>query len=199
MLPHVLLVCCSLVLVLGNAHQSAAKELSDAELYAVIEKQVRSSPKALYVFPPGRNEHLTFVYVSTFHLFIFDSLADQAFNVRQGVPAAAQRKMSAYRAEFAYVVKKTVQDAIDNHPDAMTAKMIEILQNEVRSIQPKTISETPEPTLENVHISYKNLEGKHSFPSHLYATGRVKIGRNTHNLKTPLQYYSLPNMRVITK
>lgn len=179
-----------------------ANELTDEEIFAAVEKQTNlfSRVRKLYVFPPGRNTRIHFVRGDNHTLYVIDTANDLVFDVRPGAPVTekAKRKLNAYRAEFAFVVKKTVQDAIANHSEAMNAKVVEIFAPKVARIQPKTISDPPPPTFEKYHVSFKGLHGK-SFPPYLDLTAEVKIGADSYTLKSYLQYYSLPNMRVITK
>lgn len=179
-----------------------SEELSDDDLFAAVNKQASSSSRArkLYVFPPGRNKRITFVRTDTHKLYIIDTAEDLVFYLPSvgGVPEKGKRKLDAYRAEFAHVVKNTVQDAVRNHDDKMRAKVVEIFTPKVANIHPKTISDPPPPTLDSYHISYTTLKGKHNFPSDLPLTAKVVVGDNTYSLKTTLQYFSLPNMRVIT-
>lgn len=193
----------TLAVLMAVPQVANAAELSDDEIVAVIKKQTNNFSRVnkLYVFPPGRNKRLTFVRADNGYLYLIDTAEDLVFKLQYGlpVPAQAKRKMNAYRAEFAYVVKKTMQDAVRDHDDKMRAKVVEILAQRVANIQPKTISDPPSPTLDSYHISYSPLKGKHNFPSNLPLTAKVNVGDNTYSLKTTLQYYSLPNMRVITK
>ncbi|PQO26115.1 hypothetical protein C5Y96_21945 [Blastopirellula marina] len=191
-----------LVVLMAIPQVANSEELSDADLFAAVNKQTNtfSRVRKLYVFPPGRNKRITFVRTDTHKLYIIDTAEDLVFYVSAGIgiPEKAKRKMDAYRAEFAHVVKSTVQDAVRNHDDKMRAKVVEIFTPKVANIQPKTISDPPPPTLDSYHISYAALKGKHNFPSDLPLTAKVIVGDNTYSLKTTLQYYSLPNMRVIT-
>ncbi|WDI42266.1 hypothetical protein [Bremerella sp. P1] len=177
-----------------------AEEFSDDAIFAAVEKQSSSSSRIrkLYVFPPGRNKRITFIRTDDHKLFVIDWAEDLVFYMPYA-PEKAKRKMSAYRAEFSHVVKKTVQDAIRNHDEKMQAKVVEIFASKVAKIRPKTISDPPPAVLDSYHISYASLKGKHNFPSTLPLTAKVNVGDNTYSLKTTLQYYSLPNMRVITK
>ncbi len=180
-----------------------SQELSDDEILAAIEKQTNlfSRVQRLYVFPPGRNKRITFVRADNGYLYLIDSAEDLVFYLRFGlpVPEKAKRKMNAYRAEFSYVVKKTVRDAMKNHDEAFDKKVIEIFAPKVVNLRPKTISDPPPPMLDSYHVSYSGLKGKHNFPGDLPLTAKIKVGDDTHILKTTLQYYSLPNMRVIKK
>ena len=192
-----------IAMLLVTPHVTQASELTDDEIFAAIGKQTNnfSRVRKLYVFPPGRNKRIMFVRADNGYLYLIDSAEDLVVNLQYGLPkpAKAERKMNAYRAEFAYVVKKTMQDAVREHDDKMRAKVVEIFRPKVANIQPKTISDPPPPTLESYYISYSSLKGKHNFPSSLPLTAKVKVGDNTYSLTTTLQYYSLPNMRVITR
>lgn len=180
-----------------------SQELSNDEILAIVTKQTSHyfPVRELYLFPPGRNKRIHFIRTNAHKLFVIDTSEDLAFYLQSGlsVPDKAKRKMHAYRSEFSYVVKKTVQDAMDNHDEAFDKKVIEIFAPKVVNLRPKTISDPPPPMLDSYHVSYSGLKGKHNFPGDLPLTAKIKVGDDTHILKTRLQYYSLPNMRVIKK